>query len=349
MFFSEAHAATTIGLPAASTAAASVDSLHDFIWFLSIFFLIGVTTCLLYFVTAYNRNKKGRETAYILGHHGLELAWTVIPLILMLGIFAWGYKDYISMRKQLTGAVEINVVGRQWMWNFEYSNGRKTINELYLPKDTPIKLIMTSEDVLHSFYLPHMRIKQDTVPGMYSYLSFVPSQVGMHPVYCTEFCGTSHSDMLAKAIVLEKKEFENWLVTGKSPTAAKLIAENPNYPASMGVNSGVSKTTGSPSSSEKVVSLAEQGKQLSMTKGCVACHSDDGSRKVGPSYKGIWGTEVELADGSKVKIDENYIRQSIYEPQSQVVKGYVSNMPTFKGLINDQEMNAIIAYIKSLK
>jgi cytochrome c oxidase subunit 2 len=342
MFWQTAYA-STISLPQASTMAVRVDHLHDFLWWISVFFLALITVGMLYFVAKYHRSKKGRETAYILGSHTLELAWTIGPLVLMLAIFAWGYKDYLAMRAVPNDAYEINVVGRQWLWNFEYTNGRKTMSELYLPKDRPIKLIITSEDVLHSFFLPNHRLKMDAVPGMYTYMSFKPILAGIHPIYCTEYCGTAHSDMLAKAYVLEQKDFDEWLQTGKSSAIAKL----PNY---MGHSlEKVASAAPSAASGNVQVSLPDKGRELFNAKGCFACHSVDGTRKVGPSLKSVFGKTEQFADGSSGLVDENYLRQSLMEPNAKIVKDFAPSMPTFKGLLSDEEVNALIAYIKSLK
>ncbi len=331
-FLNNAMASTT-GLPQASAIAPSVDHLHDFLVYISLFFLFLVTVLMIVFVQKYHKSKKGRITEYILDNHALEALWTIGPLILMLFIFGWGYKDYIVMKKNLPNVYEINVVGRQWMWNFEYTNGRKTLNELYLPKDRNIKLIMTSEDVLHSFFMPNFRVKQDVVPGMYTTLEFMPTMTGDHPIYCAEYCGTGHSDMLGTIHVLEQSDFDRWLQTGKGPKAAPGTA--------MAATANNAPVAGK--------SMAQKGEDLFKAKGCFACHSTDGSQKVGPSLKGIFGHEVELQDGSKAKVDENYIRESLMEPNAKIVKGFAPSMPTFKGQLSDDEINSIIAFIKSLK
>ncbi len=322
--------ASMINLPQASEMAARVDSLYDFLFWLSVVALTGTTIALLLFVKKYHRSQKGRETAYILGSHTLEITWTVIPLLIMLFVFAWGYKDYVFSRLDPPGAVEVNVVGRQWLWNFEYPNGRKTMNEFYLPKGKPVKLILTSEDVIHSFFLPNMRTKTDVVPGMYVYLAFTPTLVGDHPVYCSMYCGTGHSDMLATLHVLEPADYETWLQTGKAPGIV---------PAAFHGSEGDAKP----------LSQAEKGAAVAASKGCIACHTADGTKKIGPSWKGIYGTEEALEGGGKAKVDENYIRESIMTPTAKIVKGFPPSMPPFAGLLNDEEVNALIAYIKSLK
>lgn len=333
LFFNNAMANTT-GLPQASAIAANVDHLHDFLVYVSLFFLFLVTMLMIVLVHKYHRSKKGRTTEYILDNHFLEALWTVGPLILMLFIFGWGYKDYIVMKKNLPNVYEINVVGKQWMWNFEYTNGRKTLNELYLPINRNIKLIMTSDDVLHSFFLPNHRVKQDVVPGLYTTLEFNTTMLGDHPIYCAEYCGTGHSDMLGTVHVLEQADFEKWLQTGKTPKAAPGTAmASDTKPGAQIANK----------------SMAEKGADLFKAKGCFACHSTDGSPKVGPTIKGIFGHEVELQDGKKVMVDENYIRESLMEPNAKIVKGFAPAMPTFKGQLSEEETSQVIAFIKSLK
>lgn len=340
MFWQNAYAGT-ISLPQASVGAVRVDHLHDFLWWLSVFFLTLVTMAMLVFVKKYHRSKTGRETVYILGNHTLELLWTVIPLIIMLIVFAWGYKDYLANEMTPSNAYEINVVARQWMWNFEYTNGRKTMNEVYIPKGRDVRFLMTSEDVLHSFFIPNFRMKKDVVPGMYTYLPVNATLAGVHPIYCAEYCGTGHSDMLAKVVVLEQETFDSWLESGKLP--ANIQKEVEAFSPSGAKPAAASAAPGA------VVSMAEKGRDVFNNKGCFACHSTDGTKKVGPSLKGAFGREEEFADGTKGKVDENYIRQSVMEPQAKLVKGFPPSMPTFKGLLSDDEVNALIAYIKSLK
>lgn len=344
MFFNNAFAGTTIMLPQASTMAAKVDGLHDFLTYLSVFFLAVVTIGLIVFVAKYHNSKKGRMTSDINDNHMLEFLWTVGPLLIMLMIFAWGYMDYLEMRKSFKDSIEINVTGKQWMWNFEYANGRKALNDLVLPKGKPVRLIMSSDDVIHSFFIPNFRLKADVPPGLYTRLEFIATETGVHPIYCTEFCGAGHSDMLGRAIVVDPADYEKYYETGKlSAAVTKMIDSSPT---AAGVMPTAASTAADGGATE---SLADKGKKISEQKGCVACHSNDGSAKVGPSYKGMFGRTEELTDGSKVTVDENYIRESVYEPQKKVVKGFAPSMPTFKGLVSEEELNALVAYFKSLK
>lgn len=321
----ESAFAGTIHLPQASSVAAGVDAVNDFIFYVSLFFTIAIPAVILFFIIKYHRSRKGRRTEQLDHSTAIEVVWTVIPLVLMLYIAYWGWEQYKIMIAEPKDAIEINVTGRQWVWNFQYTNGRQTMNEMVVPKGKAVKLIMTSEDVLHSFFIPNFRLKQDVVPGTYTSINFIATILGEHKIYCTEYCGTSHSDMLGKVLVVEEKEYNNWLTTG-------------NLPAVSGVNK-----------SQQKMSPVDKGKELYTSKGCIACHSTDGSPKVGPTWKGVFGHEVEMQDGSKVTVDENYLRESIENSNAKIVKGFAPSMPMYKGTLTDEEVGALVAYIKSLK
>jgi len=332
-------------LPQASTIAKSSDGLFNFITVIDTISFVGVIAAIVYFLMKYNRKRSDPEkTPYIEGHPVAEGAVMVVLFVLVMVMFAWGWIDYLKQRNVPQNALEVNVIGRQWLWNFEYTNGRKFTNELTLPKDQPVKLVMTSMDVLHSFFIPDFRVKQDVVPGSYQYLSFTPTQVGDFQVYCAEFCGTSHSGMLAKIHVLEKEDYEKWQKKwewekqlGITPSEA---AEKPAAAAANGQAPEAAQATSE--------SPADRGKRLFNAKGCNACHSVEGKILVGPALNGIFGHEVELADGKKITVDENYIRESLMDPNTKLVKGFQPMMPTFKGGLSDEEVNGLIAYIKSL-
>jgi cytochrome c oxidase subunit 2 len=355
MFWQSAHAGT-ISLPQASTYAANVDKVNDFIFCLSVFFTVAVPAVMVWFMVKYHRSKKGRRTEQIDHSTFMEVTWTVIPLVLMLFIFWWGWVEFKEMRTPRRNALEINVLGRQWLWNFQYNNGRTTMNDMVVPINRPVKLIMTSEDVLHSFYVPNFRIKQDVVPGTYTAVYFTATQTGVHKIYCTEYCGTSHSDMLGRVIVTSNEEYENWLNTGEMPAVAATAPLTPptrslfkteQLKGKSAATDAASDTAGQVSALQK--SPAERGRALHASKGCVACHSVDGVTKVGPTMKGLFGSEVQLADGSKVTADENYLRESIEMSNAKVVKGFAPSMPLYKGTLTDEEIGSLIAYIKSLK
>ncbi len=302
----------------ASNLASKVDAVIWFITVISLVFFILISIFLVYFAIRYRRRQENEETPYITGSHVLETIWTIIPSILLIVIFVYGFVVYKDMRTPPEDSLEVTVTGRQWLWQFKYNNGKTTLNELYIPEGRPIKLVMTSEDVLHSFFVPAFRVKQDLVGGMYTYLWFTPTKNGTYELFCAEYCGTGHSAMLGKVIVMSPQEYEKW----EKGEEEKAVASLPP---------------------------AELGKQLYTQRGCNACHTIDGSSLVGPTWKGLYGHEVVLQDGTKVTADENYIREAILEPQAKMVKGFGPVMPSFKGVISDDEISDIIAYIKTLK
>jgi cytochrome c oxidase subunit 2 len=306
---------------AASNLASKVDGVLLLITIMSLVFFILITVVLVYFAIKYRRKREDEETPYITGSEPLEIIWTVIPSILLIVLFVYGYVVFKDMRTPPKDAVEINVQGKQWLWTFDYYNGKKTINELYVQYNRPVRLVMEAQDVLHSFFVPGFRVKQDLVPGRYTQLWFTPTKIGTFDIFCAEYCGTGHSAMLGKVVVLSPEAYEIWEKGVK-------------------VDEGVGVASLPP---------AELGEKIYKEKGCNACHSLDGSKIVGPSFKGIFGHSVELQDGSKVDVDENYIRQSILEPQAQIVKGFAPVMPSFKGILSDEDVTALVAYIKTLK
>ena len=245
----------------------------------------------------------------------------MIPSILLILLFVYGFVVYKDMRTPPKDAVDITVTGKQWLWTFEYYDGKKTLNELYVRLNRPVRMIMRADDVLHSFFVPAFRVKQDLMPGRYTQLWFTPTMIGTFDIFCAEYCGTGHSKMLGKVIVLSPEAYDIW-------------------------EKGVAVDGG-----EAVASLppAELGEKLYKGKGCNACHSVDGSVVIGPSFKGLYERTGELEDGASYRADENYIRQSILEPQEQIVEGFQPVMPSFKGILSDAEITAIIAYMKTLK
>ncbi len=305
----------------ASNLASKVDGVLLLITIMSLVFFILITVVLVYFAIKYRRKREDEETPYITGSEPLEIIWTVIPSILLIVLFVYGYVVFKDMRTPPKDAVEINVQGKQWLWTFDYYNGKKTINELYVQYNRPVRLVMEAQDVLHSFFVPGFRVKQDLVPGRYTQLWFTPTKIGTFDIFCAEYCGTGHSAMLGKVVVLSPEAYEIWEKGVKVDEGAGVASLPP----------------------------AELGAKIYKEKGCNACHSLDGSKIVGPSFKGIFGHSVELQDGSTVDVDENYIRQSILEPQAQVVKGFAPVMPSFKGILSDEDVTALVAYIKTLK
>jgi cytochrome c oxidase subunit II len=305
----------------ASVASHDVDAVFIFILTIAGFFFVLTQGLLIYFAVRYRR-KKGEEAAatpYITGNQTLEVIWIVIPSLLLVAIFAYGLTVFIKMRTPIPGASEVQVTASQFQWSFKYPDGRTAVNELRLPLGKPVKLIMTSRDVIHGFFVPAYRQKQDVLPGRYTYLWLVPRRAGTFDIFCSQYCGTGHSLMRANLIVMPEADYQAW-VQGEQK-----------------------KLRGGPQS------LADRGKALFESSGCLGCHSIDGTTKVGPTLKGVFGSMVPLADGETVKADEEYLRESIEEPNEQIVKGFQPIMPTFKGTLKDDDIAAIIAYIKTLK
>jgi cytochrome c oxidase subunit II len=346
MFFHEAYAGV---LPIAATdAAVSWNALYDFLIWISIFFFVLVVGAMVYFAIKY-RNRPGHKAVYETGSHLLEAIWIGVPTVLLLIIFGWGYHVYREMKQAPSDAYEIKVVGKQWLWTFLYDNGTSTVGELYVPVNKPVKLLMTSQDVLHGFFIPNFRVKQDVVPGMYSSVWFEATVPGKHQVFCTEYCGTSHSGMLAQVIALEDKDWNDWL-RGKKIAVDKIPNANRDPNEVSAADTAGDKTTVSQAAATTApVSLVDQGKVIYNKMACATCHSTDGSLKAGPTFKGLFGSKVTLTDGAVLTADENYIRESIELPNAKIVKGYAPQMPTFKGLINENDMTAIISFIKAQK
>jgi len=245
----------------------------------------------------------------------LELTWTVIPLILVVVIFVFGFKGYLDMSTPPANAYEILVEGQKWNWSFTYPNGYIDSN-LHVPVDRPIRLVMGSQDVIHSLYIPAFRVKMDVVPGRYAKAWFEATEPGEYDLFCAEYCGTSHSDMIAHVVVHPVGEFETWL-----EKASNFL---------------------------ETMTPVDAGRKLFQVRGCQQCHSVDGSAKTGPSMLGIFGRQENFVDGSTLAVDENYIRESILEPQAKIVAGYEPVMPTYQGRLSDPEIMAIIEYFKSL-
>lgn len=339
-------------LPVAATEAAkSWDQLYYFLLAVCVFFTAVVIIPMLVFIVKY-RFKPGRKVSQVAHNTNLEIFWTAIPTVVLMVIFAWGWIVYKDIHyKAPSDAMEIRVVAKSWNWTFQYEDGRTTQDELYVPVDKPVKLTMTSQrnDVLHSFFVPNFRIKKDLVPGLYTSTWFQAKIPGVHQIFCTEYCGLEHWAMVAKLKVLSEEDWKLWW-WGKEPQEelqeigrvgvprAKLERMQPQ-------DSGAKSKAG-----RSLTKLAAQGREISKRRGCQVCHSNDGSSGVGPSYKGLFGSSVALHNGMSVEADENYIRESIENPQAKIVSGYQNVvMPPYPGQLTELELNALIAYIKSVK
>jgi len=295
----------------ASTTAGSVDALYIFLVALSLFVSVAIFTMICIFALRY-RQRKGREAEQVEGSTILELTWSAIPLAIFLFIFAWGAVVYFKERTPPRGATQIYVVAKQWMWKLQHEEGQREINELHVPVGRDVEMIMTSQDVIHSFYVPAFRIKQDVLPGRYTTLWFHATRSGTYHLFCAEYCGTQHSGMIGQVVVLEPAQYEAWL--------------------SGGLASG---------------SLASNGQNIFQQLGCVTCHRSDTQGR-GPNLVGLFGKRVQLEDGRTVIADENYVRESILNPSAKIVSGFKPIMPSWQGQVNEEQLNQLVAYIKSL-
>ena len=296
----------------ASTIARSVDYLYWFITAVTVFFSAVIFATIFYFMIKYRRRSPDERPKAIEGSIPLEILWTAIPTLIVAVIFVWSASLYVRNAEPPKGAMEVFVTGKQWMWKIEHSGGQREINELHVPLGRPVKLTMTSEDVIHDFYVPAFRVKKDVLPGRYTSLWFEPTKLGTFHLFCAQYCGAFHAGMIGSVIVLEPDEYERWLaggVQGESPEVA--------------------------------------GEKLFLQQGCSTCHLADGTGP-GPSLLGVYGHPVKLTTGETVQADDAYIRESILAPRAKIVLGYVPIMPTFQGQLTEEQIANLIAYIHVL-
>jgi cytochrome c oxidase subunit II len=297
----------------ASTFAPEVDYLYFYLIAISAFFTVGIVAALFYFTIKYREKEKYATGAEIHGSISLETFWSIIPFIISMTIFLGGAVVYFNQYRAPADAMEIYVVGKQWMWKLQHQTGQREINELHIPVGRKIKLTMTTEDVLHDFSVPAFRTKADVVPGRYTSIWFEATKPGKYHLYCAEYCGLNHSGMGGWVYVMEQREFDNWLsgtVSGQTPVQA--------------------------------------GKDLFENKlGCASCHQMNDQGR-GPKLVGKYGTDQKLESGQTVKVDDEYIRNSILNPTSQIAEGFQPIMPTFKGQVTEEQLVSLVAYIKSL-
>ncbi len=296
----------------ASTLAPEVDHLLYFLLAVTVFFTLLIFGAIFFFAIRYRRRSE-QELPHV-QHTGytLEILWSVIPFGLTMVMFTWGASIFFTASRPPNNAIQIYAVGKQWMWKLEHLEGQREINELHIPVGTPVRLTMTSEDVIHSFFVPAFRTKQDVLPGRYSTTWFTPTKAGKYHLFCAEYCGTNHSGMIGWVYVMEPKDYQNWLSGGASEG-----------------------------------SMSENGKKLFEQLACSNCHKEDNSGR-GPSLVGVFGKTVQLAGGGTVKADENYLRESILQPQAKVVSGFEPVMPTFQGLVTEEQLAQLVEYVKSL-
>jgi cytochrome c oxidase subunit II len=298
----------------ASNFAPTVDLLMLFIVAICLFFAVAITFAVIYFFFKYERKHQTEIGVPIHGDMRLETAWIVVPLVLAMAMFAWGAVVYVDFRHSPGDTLDIYVVGKQWMWKVQQPNGLREINEVHLPVDRDVRLIMASEDVIHDFSVPAFRVKMDVVPGHYNTLWFRPTKAGRYRLYCSQYCGTNHAIMTGWITVMEQGDYAAWLSGAAGAEANPLVA----------------------------------GEKLFGEKACITCHLSDGKGR-GPSLNGLYGKQALLADGRTVTADDAYIRESILQPNAKIVAGYQPIMPSFQGQLTEEQIIALTAYIKSLQ
>jgi cytochrome c oxidase subunit 2 len=296
----------------ASTMAGRVDALYLFLIAVTGFFSALIAGLIVYFAIKYRRRHPDQVGATMTGGMRLEIAWTIIPFLITLVIFFWGARIYFDMSRPPDETLNVYVVGKQWMWKVQHTDGQREINELHVPVGRAVKLIMTSEDVIHSFFVPAFRMKADVVPGRFTRLWFEATTPGRYHLFCAEYCGTRHHGMGGDIVVMEPSEYQTWL-SGGAPEG----------------------------------SLASAGERLFADLACNTCHRPD-SRGRGPVLQGLFGKQVQLQSGQVVTVDESYIRESVLHPSAQVTAGYQPIMPAFQGLVTEEQLLSLIEYVKSL-
>jgi cytochrome c oxidase subunit II len=296
----------------ASTMAGRVDALYFFLLGLSAFFALLIAGLIVYFAVKYRRRSPDAVGENIHGSTVLELTWTGIPLLITMVIFVWGAAVYFAMATPPEDTLNIYVVGKQWMWKFQHLDGQREINELHVPVGRNVKLITTSEDVIHDFFVPAFRMKADVLPGRYVSLWFRPTRPGRYQLFCAEYCGTQHSRMIGEVVVMEPSEYQTWL-SGGAPEG----------------------------------SLASTGEKLFQDLACITCHRSDTQGR-GPMLQGLFGKTVALQNDETVVADEAYIRESILNPAAKITAGFQPIMPAFQGLVSEEQLLALIEYVKSL-
>jgi cytochrome c oxidase subunit 2 len=296
----------------ASVQAGQIDAIYFFMVAVTAFFSLLIGGLVVVFAVKFRRRHHDEIGVAIHGSLALELLWTIIPLGIAMVMFAWGAKVFFDVYRPPAGAMEVFVVGKQWMWKVQHADGQREINELHVPVGRPVKLVMGSEDVIHSYYIPAFRVKADVIPGRYNTLWFTATKPGRYHLFCAEYCGTKHSGMIGWVTAMEPLEYQAWLAGG--PATASPVAA---------------------------------GEKLFNDLACNTCHME-GSQGRGPVLAGIYGKSIELQGGGTVTVDDGYIRESIVNPQAKIVNGFQPIMPTFQGLVTEEQLLQLIAYVRSV-
>jgi cytochrome c oxidase subunit 2 len=297
----------------ASTMAPRVDALYLFLIGVAGFFSLLIAGLIVFYAVRYRRRAPAEIGARIEGGMVLEITWSIIPLLITMVIFVWGASVFFAMSHPPDDTLNVYVVGKQWMWKFQHLNGQREINELHVPVGRAVKLIMTSEDVIHDVFVPAFRVKADVIPGRYTQIWFQPTRAGRYHLFCAEYCGTRHSGMVGEVVVMEPDEFEAWLGGGRSQS-----------------------------------SLASAGARLFADLSCNTCHRPD-TQSRGPSLDGVFRRTVAFEGGGSAVADEAYLREAIVNPAAKITAGYQPIMPTYQGVVTEEGLQQLVEYIKSLR
>ncbi len=298
------------------TTTEAIDPVFMFIFGACLVLLLGITVVMAFFVLRYHRSRAPHPTSQNDGNIWLEIVWIVLPSILVLAMFWYGWKEYVVLRTVPKDALPVTATARMWSWNFTYSTG-KTSPKLYVPVGKPVRVELVSQDVIHGFFLPAFRVKRDVVPGMSNYAWFVAVKPGSYDLFCSQYCGTQHSAMVTTVEALPEEQFASWLQEGKAGAAGETL----------------------------------DGKKIATEKGCLGCHSLDGSRGVGPTFKGLFASQVTVVKEGKtvtVTADEAFLKESIRQPAATIVEGFPPIMPGNPDM-TDEQISALIGFIKSVK
>ena len=296
------------------TTTQAVDPVFMFLFAVCLVLLVGITVAMVWFVIRYRRSRNPQPTSLVDQNVWLEVTWTVLPTLLVMGMFYYGWSSYLTLREVPKNALQVTAVARMWSWNFIYENGKNS-GKLYIPVGRPIQVNIESVDVLHGFYMPAFRIKRDAVPGMKNHVWFVATNPGSYDIFCSEYCGTAHSAMITTAEALPPEQFAAWLREGEAGEEGE-----------------------------------EQGEEVLEKHGCLGCHSLDGSPKAGPTFKGLHGSQVKVTRDGKpavVTADDAFLQESIVNPSATVVEGFPPIMPPSK--LTEEEMEALLEFLKGVK
>jgi cytochrome c oxidase subunit 2 len=298
--------------PEASTTAHNVDALYFALILISLFFIAVIFLPILFFCIKYRRGSPADRSNPSSGSNLIEFGWTTVPTVMGLALFTWGAIDYFRIERQPGNAIDVQVVGKQWMWKLQHAEGKREINELHIPVDRTVTLTLISQDVIHSFFVPAFRVKQDVVPGKYTGEWFKATRTGEYHIFCSQYCGTQHAKMIGRVVVMQPQAYERWLKSG-----------------------------------EQTESILRAGERLFHDRGCSGCHAPN-SKFHAPLLEGLYRKPVPLADGTMVTADDQYLRDSILQPAKQISAGYDNIMPSFSGHLSEEEIMQLIAYLKAI-